>query len=86
MAVNAGEKAVILLPVSKEAYRGVSLVENLALIYVMVGKYDMAIEQIKYLLSIPSFLSTRILELDPRWAPLKNHQEFKKILEKYSVN
>lgn len=85
-AVNAGEKAVRLLPVNKEAYRGVSLVENLALIYVMVGKYDLAIEQIKYLLTIPSFLSTRILELDPRWAPLKNYPEFKKILEKYSVN
>jgi len=85
-AVNAGEKAVKLLPVSKDAYRGVSLVEDLALIYVMVGKYDLAIEQIKYLLTIPSFLSTRILELDPRWAPLKNHPEFKKILEKYSVN
>ncbi len=80
-AINAGKKAVKLLPISKEAYRGVYPVEDLALIYVMVGEYDKAIEQIKYLLLIPGFLSTKILELDPRWAPLKNHPEFNKILE-----
>jgi hypothetical protein len=50
----------------------------------MVGKYDDAISQIKYLLSIPGFLSTKILELDPRWAPLRNLPEFKKMMEGYS--
>jgi TolB-like protein/Flp pilus assembly protein TadD len=84
-AISAGEKAVKLLPVSKEAYRGVFLVEDLALIYVMVGKYDEAIKRIKYLLSIPGLLSTKILELDPRWAPLRNLPEFKKMMESYSA-
>ena len=83
-AISEGEKAVKLLPVSKEAFRGVVLVENLALIYVMVGKYDDAIMQIKYLLSIPGLLSTKILELDPRWAPLRNLPEFKIMMERYS--
>jgi len=50
----------------------------------MVGKYDEAIKQIKYLLSIPGFLSTKILELDPRWAPLISLPEFKKMMEGYS--
>jgi tetratricopeptide (TPR) repeat protein len=83
-AIRAGEKALKLLPVSKEAYKGPFLVEDLALIYVMVGKYDDAIKQIKYLLSIPGFLSTKILEIDPRWAPLRNQPEFKKMMESYS--
>jgi TolB-like protein len=83
-AISEGEKAVKLLPVSKEAYRGAFLVEDLAQIYVMVGKYDEAIKQIKYLLSIPGFLSTKILELDPRWATLKKQPEFKKMIESYS--
>jgi TolB-like protein/Tfp pilus assembly protein PilF len=80
-AITTGKYAVKLLPISKEAYRGVYLVENLARIYVMLGKYDQAIDQIKYLLSIPGMLSTKMLELDPRWAPLRNQPEFKKILE-----
>jgi hypothetical protein len=54
------------------------------MIYVMVGRYDDAIRQIKYLLSIPGFLSTKILELDPRWAPLRNRPEFKKMMESYT--
>jgi serine/threonine-protein kinase len=83
-AISKGERAVKLLPISKEAYKGPFLVEDLALVYVMVGKYDDAINQIKYLLSIPGFLSTKILELDPRWAPLKNQPEFKKMMESYS--
>ncbi len=85
-AIYAGEKAVKLLPVGKEAYRGTFPIEDLALIYVMTGKYDKALEQIDYLLSIPGFFSIKILEIDPRWAPLKNQTGFKKILEKYSVN
>jgi TolB-like protein/Flp pilus assembly protein TadD len=83
-AISFGEKAIKLLPVSKEALKGPFLVEDLAMIYVMVGKYDEAIRQIKYLLSIPGYLSPKILELDPRWAPLRNLPEFKKIMESYS--
>jgi tetratricopeptide (TPR) repeat protein len=79
-AISAGEKALKLLPVSKDAFSGVYLVEDLARIYVMVGKYDDAIKQIKYLLTIPGFLSPKILELDPRWAPLRNQPEFKKMI------
>ena len=83
---NAGEKAVKLLPVSKEAYRGTYPIEELALIYVMTCNYDKALAQIDYLLSIPGFFSTKILEIDPSWAPLKNRPEYKKIIEKYTVN
>jgi serine/threonine-protein kinase len=83
-AIEAGKKGVELMPIIKEAYGGVFRAEDLALIYVMVGKYDEAIKQIKYLLSIPGLLSTKILELDPRWAPLRNRSEFKKMMESYS--
>jgi hypothetical protein len=72
------------MPVSKEAWRGVFFAEELARIYVMTGKYDQAVRQIKYVLSIPGYLSPEILELDPIWAPLRNHPAFKKIMESYS--
>jgi tetratricopeptide (TPR) repeat protein len=83
-AISSGEKAVTLMPVSKEAWRGVFFAEELARIYVMTGKYDQAVRQIKYVLSIPGYLSPEILELDPIWAPLRNHPAFKKIMESYS--
>jgi TolB-like protein len=85
-AIVTSEKAIRILPVRKEAWKGVYLVENLAYTYVLLGKYSEALKQLDYLLSIPGPLSSKIIELDPRWAPLKNQPEFKKILEKYSVN
>ena len=79
-AIEAGKRAMELMPIDKEAYRGVFRAEDLARIYVMVGEYDAALEQIKYLLSIPSRLSVKLLLLDPAWKPLWNLPEFKKII------
>jgi tetratricopeptide (TPR) repeat protein len=80
-AIREGKLAVELLPVTKEAWKGLYRVEDLAKIYVMVGEYDLAIEQLKYLLSIPGELSIPLLRLDPVWAPLRDHPRFKKLLE-----
>jgi tetratricopeptide (TPR) repeat protein len=79
-AIEAGKMGVQLMPVSKEAFRGVFRVEDLARIYVIVGEYDAALEQIKYLLSIPSRLSVKLLLLDPTWKPLWSLPKFKKII------
>ena len=70
-----------LLPVTKEAWRGLYRVDALAKIYVMVGEFDAAIDQLDFLLSIPSQLSIPLLRLDPAWAPLRDHPRFKKLLE-----
>jgi len=80
-AIREGRRAVELLPVSKDAMRGLYPVEDLAIIYVMVGEFDAAIDQLEFLLSIPSELSIPLLRLDPNWEPLRDHRRFKKLLE-----
>jgi hypothetical protein len=47
----------------------------------MVGEFDLAVDQIEYLLSIPGGLSIPLLQLDPAWAPLREHPRFKKLVE-----
>jgi tetratricopeptide (TPR) repeat protein len=79
-AIRKAQAGVDLLPVSKEAMRGPSRVRALAQVYVMVGKYDQAIDQIEFLLSIPGELSIPLLRLDPDWAPLREHPRFKQLL------
>ena len=71
------------MPVSKEAMRGVHRVEDLARIYVMVGEYDAAIDQLEFLLSRPGLLSIWLLRLDPRWKLLWDHPRFQALVEKY---
>ena len=82
-AIREGKLAVDLLPVGKDAMRGICRVVDLARIYVMVGEFDLAINQIESLLSIPSELSIDLLGLDPAWNPLHNHPRFKKLIETY---
>jgi serine/threonine protein kinase/Flp pilus assembly protein TadD len=80
-AIQAAEKAVELLPVSKEAYRGTFRLKDLALVYTIVGEYDQALDKIEYLLSIPGEMSLSLLQLDPRWAPLKGSPRFRRLIE-----
>jgi len=85
-AIKAGLKAVEMLPISKEAYIGVYRLADLARIYVMVGEYESALEKLDYLLTIPGFLSTKLLQLDPIWKPLWDLPEFIELIEKHSDN
>jgi TolB-like protein/Tfp pilus assembly protein PilF/predicted Ser/Thr protein kinase len=80
-AIREAEKAVELLPISKEAYKGIFRVEDLARVYVMVGEYNAAIDQLEFLLSIPGRLSIPWLHVDPTWAPLRDNARFQKLLE-----
>jgi tetratricopeptide (TPR) repeat protein len=80
-AIREGKLAVEMLPVSKEAMRGPSRVEDLAKIYVMVGEFDAAIGQLEFLLSRPGKISIPLLRLDPAWNPLRDHPRFKKLVD-----
>jgi TolB-like protein/Tfp pilus assembly protein PilF len=83
-AIREGKLAVELLPVSKEAMTGPFRVEDLARIYVMVGEYDAAIDQLEFLLSRPGLISIPLLRLDPACDPLRDHPRFKRLLEEGS--
>ena len=85
-AIEAGEKGVELLPVSKDAVAGLFRLARLAQIYAMVGEYDKALEQLELLLSIPGFLNPNNLKLAPHYKPLANNPRFIELLETYSEN
>jgi tetratricopeptide (TPR) repeat protein len=85
LAIKLGEESVKLVPVTKNALKWPYLAENLAYIYTRAGKYPEALKLLNELLTKPGPLTTKLLEMDPRWAPLKNLPEFKKILEAFSV-
>jgi len=82
-AIKEGKRATELLPITKEAWRGFTRELDLAKIYTMVGEYDLAIEKIDYLLSIPGELSVPYIKLDPVWQPLLKIPRFQNVLEQY---
>jgi len=80
-AIREGKLAVELLPVSKEAYGGLFRLEDLAQIYVMVGEFDAAIDQLRFLLSVPGRLSIPFVRREPTWGPLRDHPRFRMLVE-----
>jgi len=85
-AIREGQRGVELLPVSKNAMTGAHGVWDLAEIYTTVGEYDAALDQIEYLLSIPSWWSVHDIRLDPIWDPLREHPRYEPLLEKYAID
>ena len=80
-AIEFGEKAVNLKSIKLDAYQGGIKEQDLMEIYIFTGNYDLALDKIEYLLSIPSWLSVGILMIDPVFDNLRSLPRFQKITE-----
>ena len=81
-AIAEGKKAVDLLPVTREAFRGYRHEHDLARIYTMVGEADTAVSRLEYLLSIPGWLTPAWLRVDPAWDPLRGNPRFERLVDR----
>jgi TolB-like protein/Tfp pilus assembly protein PilF/predicted Ser/Thr protein kinase len=84
-AIQSGKLAVELCPEKRDALIFRGKLETLAAIYITVGEYDLAMDQVEYLLSVPSLLSASRLRLAPKCDPLRNLPRFRQILERYGT-
>jgi len=82
-AVSTAQRATGLVPVSADALEGPIYVRALAMVYAQVGQQDKAIEQLAYLLTIPSNMSVNALNLMPEFAPLRDNPRFQELLRKH---
>ncbi len=80
-AIREGRTGMALLPVSRDGITGPDRVLDLGRIYVMVGDYEAAIDQLEYVLSIPSGVSAALLRVDPFWDPLRSNARFQALIE-----
>mgnify|MGYP001823610157 CR=1 FL=1 len=72
------------MPRTRDAYKALYRLEELARIYVMVGETDLALDVLEDLLIGPGILSASWLQTDPRFGPLRSHPRFQALLEKYA--
>ena len=79
-AVGEGQRAVELLPVSKDARDGALLLANLARIYTLLGDTGKAVDQLEIVFSRPGApLSAQWLKADPWWDPLRENPRFQQL-------
>jgi serine/threonine-protein kinase len=81
-AIREGERAVELMPVSKNAIDGATLVRYLAVIYAWTGEKDRAIQRLAETTYLPgSHISYGYLQLHPLWDPLRSDPRFQAIVD-----
>jgi serine/threonine-protein kinase len=79
-AIREGQRAVELRPPSKDTWLGVDMVRNLAVAYATLGEADSAVKQLRFLLSVPSWISQPWLRADPTWDPIRRDPGFQALL------
>jgi tetratricopeptide (TPR) repeat protein len=79
-AIENAKKAVKLKPFKLDAWQGYLKELDLVKIYVLAGEYDLAMDKIEYLLTIPGDLSVPLLKIDPAYDSLNGLPRFQKIL------
>ncbi len=80
-AIRAGERAVALRPVTKDATTGAHIQHELARIYLLVGEPEKALDLLEPLLKIPYYLSPGWLKIDPTFVPLRGNPRFERLVE-----
>ncbi len=86
-AIENAQKALKLKPLKLDAWQGQAMEMNLAKIYTLTGEYDLALDKIEFLLTIPGDFSVPFLKINPMYDKLRPLPRFQKILEtEYKTN
>ena len=80
-AIEEGEKAAALLPITRDTYTGPYVQHQLVRIYIEVGEPEKALDRLEPLLRMPYSLSPGWLRIDPTFDPLRSNPRFKKLVE-----
>jgi len=84
--MREAERAAEIIPVSKSAWIGRGLQEELARIYVMLGEPDRALPILAHLLAEPSDLHAQALRFNPDWDELRSDPRFRQLLKQYGAD
>lgn len=80
-AMREAERAIDLLPISRDAHLGPYIQHQLVRVYILAGENDKALDMLEPLLKIPYHLTPEWLEIDPNFDPLRHSSRFESLIE-----
>ncbi|MCC6963613.1 MAG: protein kinase [candidate division Zixibacteria bacterium] len=80
IAIASGQKATALFPYDKDQVFAVVYRETLALIYLMLGEIESAAAELRFLLSVPSYVSKALLLGAVDFAALRHDPSFQQLM------
>ncbi|MEP6994947.1 MAG: hypothetical protein ABI968_10535, partial [Acidobacteriota bacterium] len=80
-AIREGQRATLLLPLSKDAVNGAYYQHQLARIYILTGELEKALGQLEPLLNAPYYLTPGWLKIDPNFDPLRGNPRFERLIK-----
>ncbi len=84
-AIEEAKTAVNLLPISKDAMSGPTILAVLADVYIVAGEHELAIDLLDTLLRLPSSNQVFTLRYHPSYDPLRDNPRFEAMLDKYEI-
>jgi hypothetical protein len=79
-AIREGERAIEIMPVSRDAYTGPYIQHQFVRICIILGECEKAFDLLEPLLKVPYYLSPARLSVDPNFAPLKGSPPFEALV------
>jgi hypothetical protein len=79
-ALHEGQRAVELMPISRDALTGPEVLCFYAVLCAWAGEKDLALAQLDIVARIPCFLTYGELRLRPFWDPLRGDPRFEKVV------
>ena len=79
-ALRAGNRAIEILPESKDAFGGPIFKISLARIHTLLGNHDEAIALLDASLVAPNGITFQELRYEPTWDPLRHNPKFQRII------
>jgi serine/threonine protein kinase/tetratricopeptide (TPR) repeat protein len=79
-AIREAQRAVELVPISRDSLFGPSMVLHLARVYAWTGERSLAIEKLQTVAKLPGDLSYGELRFGPAWDPLRGDPRFERLV------
>lgn len=82
-ALREGRRAIEMYPVDQDAFMATDFISAFAEICAIVGEDDLALDQLEYVLNMPSWTSINYVKICPDLKSLRDHPRFKALVTQH---